>query len=207
MKLRNRIAIAGVAVLAGACIPSVNPFYTDKDVVFDARLLGEWQKQDKTDGPETWKFEKSGDKAYKLTVTEKEAKQGEFEARLFKLRQEFFLDLIPSDCHYATNQADLVAFSMFAGHLLVRVPQLEPGLKLAFFDFDWLAKHLEKNPKALAHRTTGKNDKGILLTAETRDLQRFVLKHLGAGELFDKPGEMIRQTNSFSANPETSPGR
>ena len=29
--------------------------------------------------------------------------------------------------------------------------------------------------------------------ANTRDLQRFVLKHLGEGELFNKPGEMVRQ--------------
>jgi hypothetical protein len=38
--------------------------------------------------------------------------------------------------------------------------------------------------------------KGIVLTAETRELQAFVLKHLGEGELFDKPTEMVRKTNA-----------
>jgi hypothetical protein len=85
---------------------------------------------------------------------------------------------------------------MYPGHLLVRVPQLEPELKLAFFDFDWLQKHLEKNPKALAHHKEGDH---IVLTAGTRDLQRFVLKHLGKDELFVKPDEMIRRTNSVPA--------
>ena len=35
MKTRNIITLAAAIVLFGACIPSVNPFYTDKDVVFD----------------------------------------------------------------------------------------------------------------------------------------------------------------------------
>jgi hypothetical protein len=200
MKTRKSIALAGAALLLCSCIPSVNPFYTDKDVVFDARLVGEWQEKDKPDEPQIWKFESTTNNTYKLTVTEKEGKKGEFDAHLFKLKQEYFLDIIPTDCNYATNQADLVGFSMFPGHLLAHVPQIEPELKLAFFNFDWLQKYLEKNPKALAHHTEGK-DKGILLTADTRDLQKFALKHLGEGELFDKVGEMIRRTNSVPANP------
>lgn len=196
MKIRNLIAILGAAALLCSCIPSVNPFYTAKDVVFDPRLLGAWQEKDKADNPDVWKFESTTNNMYRLTVTEKEGKHGQFDARLFKLQQEYFLDLIPADCEFATNQADLVASSMFPGHLLVRVSQLEPELKLAFFDFDWLQKYLEKNPKTLAHRQEGDR---LLLTASTRDLQRFVLKHLGEGELFEKPGAMVRQTNTVSA--------
>jgi hypothetical protein len=196
MKTCNLITLAAATALLCSCIPSVNPFYTDKDVVFDARLLGEWQEKDKSDNPDVWKFESTTNKTYKLTVTEKESKQGRFNAHLFQLKQEYFLDLIPDDCNYATNQADLVAASMYPGHLLVRVPQLEPVLKLALFDFGWLQKFLEKKPKALAHHKEGDH---IVLTAGTRDLQRFVLKHLGEDELFEKPDEMIRRTNSVPA--------
>jgi hypothetical protein len=195
MKKRNFIAILGAAALLCSCIPSVNPFYTDKDVIFDPRLLGAWQEKDKPDNPDVWKFEGTTNKMYKLMITEKEGKQGTFTAHLFQLKQEYFLDLIPEDCNYATNQADLVAASMFPGHLLVRVPQIEPELKLALFDFDWLQKHLEKNPKSLAHHREGDR---LLLTAATRDLQKFVLQHLGEGELFAKPDYMVRRTNIVS---------
>jgi hypothetical protein len=82
---------------------------------------------------------------------------------------------------------------MFPGHLLLRVPQLGPELKLAFCDCDWLKKHLAANPKALAHRVEQKDH--ILLTASTRDLQRFVLKHLAEGELFENPTELVRKGN------------
>jgi len=201
MKKQNLIATLGAAVLLCSCIPSVNPFYTDQDVVFDARLLGEWQEKHKSDKPDVWKFDGTTNKMYKLTVTEKEGKQGRFNAHLFQLKQEYFLDLIPDDCQYATNQADLVAFSMFPGHLLLRASQLEPELKLAFFDFGWLEKFLEKNPKALAHHKEGDR---IVLTAGTRDLQKFVLKHLGEDELFEKPDEMIRKTDTVPVAPQAA---
>src|ERR1041385_1794779 len=106
MKRLNVIAVAGAALLLCSCIPSVNPFYTARDVAFDARLLGEWQEREKADAPEAWKFEKGEDNAYKLTVVEK-GKEGIFTVRLFKLKQEWFLDLTPANCDYATNQAEL----------------------------------------------------------------------------------------------------
>lgn len=190
MKKLNLLLLVGTTALLSACIPSVNPFYTDKDVIFDPRLLGEWRELETKDKPEIWKFEASDEKAYKLTTTDKEGKQGEFAAHLFKLKQELFLDLVPSNCDYATNQADLVACAMFPGHLLLRVPQLAPELRLAASDYDWLEKYLKANPKALAHHRA---DKQILLTADTRALQRFVLKHLREGELVAQPGVMVRK--------------
>ena len=205
MKKQNLIAFAAVVVLLAACIPSINPFYTEKEVVFDGRLLGQWQEKGETNDPEMWKFEKSGDNAFKLTVVEK-GKTGEFGAHLFKLKQEQFLDLIPIKCDYGANQADLVAFSMAPGHLLVRVPQIDPELKLSFFNFDWLHDYLVKNPKALAHHIEQRDaeDQSVILTADTGDLQKFVLKHLGTNELFKDEGEMVRPT---SVNQSTNGAR
>jgi hypothetical protein len=199
MNKRNIIVAAAVALLLAACIPSINPFYNEKDVVFEKKLLGEWQEKDNADEPQIWNFEEGKDKAYKLTVTEKEGKHGEFEAHLFKLKQEYFLDVIASEI--GTNVADLIKASLVPGHLLFRVPQIEPELKLASVDFDWLDKYLKEHPKALAHH---RDDDRIFLTADTADLQSFVLKHLGQDELFGKPGEMVRKNKSTK---ESSTGK
>jgi hypothetical protein len=154
-------------------------------------LLGEWQEKDNTTTKsDVWRFEKSETNSYKLTIVEYE-KEGQFYATLFRLKNDYFLDLIPAECNYATNQVDLISVSMFPGHLLMRVSRLEPELSLSLFNVDWLDKFLKKNPKAIAHRIQGKQ---ILLTADTGELQRFVMKHLGEGELFEKSGEMIRRT-------------
>jgi hypothetical protein len=189
MKKRNALVIAAVALLLPACIPSINPFYTGKDVVFEGKLLGEWQEKEKSDEPQIWNFEEGKDKAYKLTVTEKEGKQGEFEAHLFKLKQDYFLDIMVTEI--GTNVADLAKVSLIPGHLLLRVSQIDPEFKLAMIDVDWLDKYLKEHPKALAHH---RDEDRIFLTAETTDLQSFVQKHLGEDELFGKPGEMIRKT-------------
>lgn len=190
MKKRNVILIAA-ATLLGACIPSLSPYYTNKDVLFDGKLLGAWQEKDKSDEPEVWKFEEGKEKAYKLTVTETKDKQGEFEAHLFKLKDEYFLDIVATEI--GPNVAGLTQASLIPGHLLFRVAQLEPQLKIAAVDFDWLEKHLKEHPKALAHHV--ENDR-ITLTAETAELQSFVLKHLGEGELFGKPAEMVRKDSA-----------
>ncbi len=189
MRNLRAIALLGAVGLAIGCIPSVNPFYTAEDVVFDSRLLGQWQEKGAKDTPQLWQFEKLDDKSYKLIVTEKPGKQGALKAVLFKIRREYFLDLVPIEWKFATNEADLVAASMFPGHLLAHVTRLEPELELAFFEFDWLAEYLKQNPTAIAHRKEGDN---IVLTARTRALQRFVLRHLQEGKLFKKPGQLVR---------------
>ena len=194
--MKHTLIIAcAAALLLTACIPSVNPFYTDKDVVFETQLVGIWQMIESGNQPETWKFGHSSNKVYDLTVTDNEGRKGQFHATLFRLEEQLFLDLIPTDCEFATNQNELVAASMFPGHLLMHVAQIEPELRLAFCDFDWLENHLKDNPEALAHLI---EEKRILLTASTSDLQRFVLKYLNNGELFDDYSNLKKQSANQS---------
>jgi hypothetical protein len=195
MKKLNLFVFAGAAVLLSACIPSVNPFYTEKDVIFDSRLIGEWKASDAD--KEGWRFEDAGNKKYKFIVTESNGKQGEFDAQLFKLKDNLFLDITPAKLELKDDQAEMVGIALIPGHLLVRVREIEPTLKADFFDWDWLKKYLETNPKALAHRLHDGKD-GLILTATSRELQRFVLKHLD-GELFSTEKSetgLIRSTNA-----------
>lgn len=191
MKTKNLFLGALIALGLTACIPSLHPFYQEKDLVFDPRLLGEWQEKGETNDVEMWAFERASTNAYKLTVTEKDGKRGQFSAHLFKLKSEYFLDIIPTECEMSPSQAEWVALAMFPGHLLLRVTQMEPELKLAAFNYDKLAKLLEENPRVIAHHTENER---IILTGNTSALQRFVMARLAEGELFDKPGEMIRKT-------------
>jgi hypothetical protein len=196
--MKNFVLIGSCAFLLVGCIPSVNPFYTPKDLVFEPQLVGQWQAKDDSEQPAQWQFEKKEDMAmaYKLTVTEEKTKKGEFTAHLFKLGNEYFLDIIPSKCDYAPDQAGLTAAAMFAGHLLFRMNQIGPELKMASFDFDWLKTHLEKNPNDLAYH---EEDDAVVLTAGTADLQRFLLAHLGEGQLFKKESTLARNAPAGAA--------
>jgi hypothetical protein len=187
--MKKLMLYGSVALLVVGCIPSINPFYNDKDLVFAPELVGEWQAKNESDQPAQWQFERLEDKAYKLTVTQEKTKKGEFTAHLFKLGKEQFLDLVPSKCEYDSTQADLINCAMFPGHLLFRVRQIGPELRMAPFDYDWLKKYLDQNPKALAHHD---ESDGIVLTARTVELQRFVLAHLAEGQLFKADGFLLR---------------
>jgi len=191
MKPRTLVAIASVAALLTACIPSVNPFYAEKDVVFDPRLLGVWGNPD--DADKSWRFEVATNKTYRLIVSEEKGKRGEFAAHLFKLKGHTFLDVTPTKVELREDQVEMIGAALIPGHLVLRVRGIEPELKLDWVDWDWLKKHLEVNPRALKHRVTAAES--IVLTAETRDLQRFVLKHLRDGELFkvEPPDKGLRR--------------
>ena len=76
-------------------------------------------------------------------------------------------------------------------HLLLKAEQIEPALKLAAMNPDWMQKHLKQHPEALAHRVV--SDGNIVLAASTGELQKFVLAHLEDKEFFGGAMEMKRK--------------
>jgi hypothetical protein len=170
--------------------PLCEPFLFRERPVFEPRLLGDWNPTDEENQSTKWVFESTETNSYRLTITEKEDKKWHFHARLFKLKSDYVLDLIPAEIDMAANQVDLVAASVFTGHLVAHIEQFEPQLKIAFFDFDKLGNLLKDKPQSLAHLKEGDR---VLLTAETAALQKFILEHLQTGDLFGELGVMIRK--------------
>jgi hypothetical protein len=150
-------------MLAG-CVPSLHPFYVDKDVIFDPALLGVWAE---TESKETWAFTKKGDKEYQLINTDKEGKKSEFIVHLLKIDGEMFLDLL------AVKPADLQDNDyLLPLHMLVLVLEIGPTSRVSCLDPDWLRRFLDENPAAIRYE---KVNSEILLTASTPELQRFFI--------------------------------
>jgi hypothetical protein len=181
---------AGLAltVLTGCVTLSVYPYYTAKDVTFDPALVGVWAEPGKTNADrETWTFERVDDQSYRLTVTEDDKKTG-YDARLFKLKGHTLLDCLPrerTDC-------------LIPGHVLLRVDSLQPALEMRLLDYGWLGKLIEKQPKAIRHVMVPgygqkADDEMLVLTADTAELQKFVLKHLQTEDAWSDKIEMTRQ--------------
>lgn len=205
------LTTAGLALVlvTGCIVTSVNPLYTEKDLVFDPALVGAWAE---ADGKNTWAFEKAGEKKYKLLHTDENGRTGEFEAHLLKLGKYQFLDLHLVDPgekeEWQINELAAVAMIMRPGHLFLKVSQVQPTLQLSALHEDWLNKLLEKNPKAIRHEriqfgSDNSKDSRNVLTAETKDLQKFVLKYADSEEAFgDKPGELKRKEASSAEKPD-----
>ena len=98
MNKKHLVFLALLACLTG-CVPvdSLNPLYTDKDVVFDESLLGEWVG---TEANETggMKFIKEDKDAYVIvmsdTDTNGEKKTTFYDARLLSISGQKFLDVL-----------------------------------------------------------------------------------------------------------------
>jgi hypothetical protein len=178
-------ALLSLLLMLTGCVPSLHPLYNAQDVIFDPALLGVWGEKD---SQETWAFTKADAQAYKLIYTDEKNKRGEFIVHLVKVEDHLFLDLFPVEPELPQNE-------FYQGHLLrahtfMRVSQIEPTLRLACLDPDWLKNRLAKNPAAIRHEKV--NDE-ILLTASTPELQQFLLAHLKTRGAFGEPSEMERQ--------------
>jgi len=173
------ISLLGALLLVGGCVlTSVYPYYMAKDVVFDAKLAGRWadaDKPDKTD--EFWEFSwVATNSAYTLVVHNGD-KQTEFTARLFRLKQWTFIDALPT--------AECGEF--VPPHYLLKVMHFEPTLKLAALDYKWVDNLLDEKPGALRHLRVGEDEKTsgrLVLTANTAELQKFILKHVADTNAF-----------------------
>jgi hypothetical protein len=176
-----------LALVLSACVPSLNPLYTEHDLVFDPALVGHWAEND--NAQDTWTFEKSGDQDYKAIYQEK-GKTGEFDVHLVKLGERLFLDFYPQDDGIKEmDRNDFYRFHFLPVHTFARVSLSGSTVDMAFLDPDWLKKLLDREPKAIRHERRGED--GIILTASTKDLQTFLLKH--ADEAFgDKPTVLKR---------------
>src|SRR5215471_16662045 len=106
----KKLCVALVAIVAclSGCVPvdSLNPLYTDKDVVFDESLLGEWVGMDpsETGG---MKFIKEGNDAYVIVLTDTDAigekKNTFYDARLLNISGQKFLDVLQRE--WSASQA------------------------------------------------------------------------------------------------------
>jgi len=172
MNTRTFVSLAGAAVLVAGCVvTSVSPFYTQKDLVFEPAIVGNWINE--KNGNEFWRFDQGPDLSYRFTLVE-EKKATIMEARAFKLHGQLFLDLfsLEQDIH------------VIPAHYLLKVSQITPALKMAELNEEWLTDLLSKNPSALRHHfiKTGDRpeDRRLVLTADTPELQAFIVKHLNA---------------------------
>ena len=185
--LKITTGLALMTLLAGCVVTSVYPFYTAKDVVFDPALVGAWAEAGSTNAAnDHWRFARLNEQAYGLTTVENNKTNG-YAAHRFRLKQHFFLDLCP------TNRVE----DALPLHYLVKIAKTGPKLQVKVLNFEWLAKILEKNPKALRHilvpnEPGNTNNNQLVLTADTPELQNFILKHINDTNTFGDATELTR---------------
>jgi hypothetical protein len=182
------LAMTLAFVWAGCVVSSVYPYYTDKDVTFDAKLVGEWSQNNET--KEFWKFAKDGDNRYAVQFTDSDKVTTDLEGRLFQLNGQRYLDLLGKDQKLSTIPV----------HALIKVLLTDSELTLTTINYDWMDELLKKSPAALRHHRIragdGPDDYRLILTADTAELQNFVIKNQATEAAWTKSDPMKRRGNS-----------
>lgn len=176
--LKIFVVFAAALALTG-CAPSLHPFFTDEKMVFNSDLLGGWI----SDSGAKCLFTKSGDNQYELLYVREEEEPARFEARLIELGGVTFLDFFPKNWGKGSTLY-LANFNFVPTHTLARVTIGVDSISIAMMDGDWLKRLSDQNQLDLAHERL--NDEVIVLTAPTRELQAFALKHADNEEAFGK---------------------
>jgi hypothetical protein len=180
MKKLTLALTAGIAVLVTGClVTSVYPYYTQKELSFDPALVGSWVKTE--DADEHWNFEKDEPNGYRLTCASGNEKPAVMQARLFKLQGEAFLDLFAIETKEPESPVPPIP-----SHFLFRVFEIKSEVRVAQLNYEWLKELLAKDPHELRHHLLPVEDKPdnqrLVLTADTQELQKFIIKHLKTDE-------------------------
>ena len=185
--LKLLIFLSGVLLLLSGCIvQSLHPLYTDENVIFDMRLIGQWAEEG---SKEIWEFSRLDEKRYGCVVYVDEDEKGMLEARLLTIKGKMFLDFFPTEPDWPSGI--FYQLHLMPVHTFAFVEQIEPTLQIRFPNIDWLQELLEKNPDAIRHEKRGNHD--VILSASTEVLQTFWLAHIDTEGAFDKPIDLQRR--------------
>ena len=148
---------------------SLHPFLAISDAVFDPALVGTWQSQDENGKDKaSITFTRAGETGYELEYRDPGvARVSRYKVNLGVIGKNRCLDITPIpekdlDDHY------------IAAHSLRRIALKGDTLALEQLDSDWLEALLTAQPGELDHEVL---EGDIVLTASTKDLQRFLVSH------------------------------
>jgi hypothetical protein len=188
--LMKKIVFYATAITLAGCVPSLHRLYVDdNDLVFEEKLLGDFQSKE----PDwKWSFERhtKDSKNYKMTVIDEKKKSGQFNVHLVKIDDMKFLDIFPGGDDPNWPQNDYYQLHIFPVHTFIKIDFTEPNIALNFMDIGDMDKMLKKNPNIIKHELID-ND-ALVLTASPKELQQFMRDYANDPNVFGDPIALAR---------------
>src|SRR5262245_54239681 len=113
-----------VSLTACDDVVALHPLYDERSLVLDPVLNGSWTSSDH----ETWTFEPSSGKTFRLIITDKDREKLEFDAALVELAGFRFLDLSSRD----------TGLTGAPGHIFAKIRIDQDTLHVAGLNNSWM---------------------------------------------------------------------
>ncbi|MBN2635523.1 MAG: hypothetical protein JXR61_04575 [Prolixibacteraceae bacterium] len=188
MKAKNLLAALILTVFFSGCVVfSFYPIYTEKDLFPNDILTGVW-----TDGEGAiWTFEHPyigeqipenlDTKRYQLNAIDEEGKESEYAVHIIKLGEHLIADFFLEDFD-GFDELGLAMFHIVPIHTFAKLTVVEDTIQFNWFDPEWLKEMIDKNKIRIHHEDNGEY---VLLTANPKELQKFVSKYVEEEAAFE----------------------
>ncbi|MCB9504109.1 MAG: hypothetical protein H6696_19475 [Deferribacteres bacterium] len=212
MKLKKIILLCLIPLLLSGClITSFYPLYTKDTLVLDDRILGKWEEfnrrnKEKDDEKETiiWEIsfpekivvfkylddeEIKNEFTYHIVAYDKNAPQykASFYLHLVKLENEMYADFYPLEDIEWDYQNELMAMHLVPAHTFSHIELDEKRLYFHWMHVEFLRDLIKQNQIRIRHEN---NERNIMLTAGSEDLQKFLIKYGKNKEAYEHGVEM-----------------
>lgn len=200
MKIKNTVlVITSILLLSSCVVKSLNPFYTKDTISFDKKFIGEWEDSKKgkwkvvsfidelTKDNSIQKMKKEDlelyreyKNSYAILRTYKD-KEVVFIATPFKINDQMFLDFFPLENQEGID--NLLESHFVYTHSLVKYDVQKNGkISVRWLDEDKIKTLLDEKKIKIKHETTGILNEKYLLTASSKELQKFVKKYMASND-------------------------
>jgi hypothetical protein len=183
-----------LVLLLTSCVPqlSLNPWYSEKELVLEPGLAGAWLLLDTDNKPQDqqgWKFVQDLEKGYTVSFEDPEQPgvREAWELRLFRVNGQLFADVVQLTSKF--KDTDLVE-NFIPGHMVGTVKLETDKMSMRFLDDEWTAKAVKANAALINHAMV---QNSAVLTAGTAELREFALAHAGDDKAFALNFNFVRK--------------
>lgn len=213
MKAKKKIFISVLflmSIISGCTVLSFYPLYTDDVLIRNDKIIGNWETDEGLSGKskilvweitfndEKWikkhnvPFDRGSKKepnkyAYSLFLyyADYPETKAEFQLHLVELNGKTYIDFFPEQWNVDIS---ILEFHLMGVHTFAKVNIENDSIVIDWFDSEWFAKKLENNKVRIKHE---KNSANILLTAQPKELQKFVSKYSNDEDAFNADNQVI----------------
>lgn len=209
MKAKNKIFISVVLlmlIISGCTVLSFYPLYTEDVLIRNDKIIGKWETIESSDTlvweiifkDKKWikKHNNPADRgsreepnkfAYSLFLyyAANPEKKAEFQLHLVELNGKTYIDFFPEQWNVDIS---ILEFHLMGVHTFAKVNIENDSIAINWFDSDWFKENLESNKIRIKHEVNSAN---ILLTAQPKELQKFVSKYSNDEDAFDADSQVI----------------